>query len=43
MTTASETITGVTKEGVKKEITFFTKEEGCSPKKKHVKKCKVCE
>ena len=43
MTTASETITGVTKEGVKKERTFFTKEEGCSPKKKHVKKCKVCE
>ena len=43
MTTASETITGVTKEGVKKERTLFTKEEGCSPKKKHVKKCKVCE
>ena len=43
MTTASETITGVTEEGVKKERTFFTKEEGCSPKKKHVKKCKVCE
>ena len=43
MTTASEMITGVTKEGAQKERTFFTKEEDCSRKEKHVKKCKVCD
>lgn len=41
LTTASETIPGVLS-GSKKERALFAKEDP-DPKKKHAKKCKVCE